>query len=185
MRENNLPCEVNDGFGEPTDSQLIAALVAAEMDKGISLKDALIIIIEQKVLGSFRLAVIETANPRFMYFAKNAGDFAIGSSGRAREVVVTTEVGVLSISNMNDKLDLTHIPNNELCELNTATMEFSFTKLQKKIDIMSMRKPKPTYNHIVHEEILESIDAVDSATDFGGKFISNSQVILGGFEKAH
>lgn len=36
----------------------------------------------------------------------------------------------------------------------------------------------------MHEEIYESIDAVDQATDFGGKFISNHQVVLGGFEKA-
>jgi hypothetical protein len=36
----------------------------------------------------------------------------------------------------------------------------------------------------MHEEIYESIDAVDQATDFGGKFISNHQVVLGGLEKA-
>lgn len=36
----------------------------------------------------------------------------------------------------------------------------------------------------MQEEIFESIDAVDSATDFGNKFISNHQVVLGGFEKA-
>ena len=36
----------------------------------------------------------------------------------------------------------------------------------------------------MHEEIVESIDAVDKATDFGSKFISPHQVLLGGFEKA-
>lgn len=36
----------------------------------------------------------------------------------------------------------------------------------------------------MHEEIYESIDAVDSATDHGGKFISEHQVVLGGFDKA-
>ena len=40
------------------------------------------------------------------------------------------------------------------------------------------------FDHIMHEEIYESIDAVDLATDFGGKFISSHQVVLGGFEKA-
>jgi glucosamine 6-phosphate synthetase-like amidotransferase/phosphosugar isomerase protein len=40
------------------------------------------------------------------------------------------------------------------------------------------------FDHIMHEEIYESIDAADQATDFGGKFISNHQVVLGGFEKA-
>jgi len=36
----------------------------------------------------------------------------------------------------------------------------------------------------MHEEIVESIDAVDLATDFGGKFISDHQVYLGGFSKS-
>ena len=36
----------------------------------------------------------------------------------------------------------------------------------------------------MHEEIIESIDAVERATDFGAKFISAHQVLLGGFEKA-
>jgi len=40
------------------------------------------------------------------------------------------------------------------------------------------------YRHILHEEIVESIDAVDQATDFGGKFISDNEVVLGGFERA-
>lgn len=49
---------------------------------------------------------------------------------------------------------------------------------------MIQRNPKALFDHIMHEEIYESIDAVDQATDFGGKFISNHQVVLGGFEKA-
>mmetsp|Transcript_10296 Transcript_10296/g.15729 ORF Transcript_10296/g.15729 Transcript_10296/m.15729 type:complete len:227 (+) Transcript_10296:1094-1774(+) len=36
----------------------------------------------------------------------------------------------------------------------------------------------------MQEEIYETIDAVDQATDFGAKFISDNQVVLGGFEKA-
>ena len=40
------------------------------------------------------------------------------------------------------------------------------------------------YDHIMQEEIFEAIDAIDLATDFGGKFISDNQVILGGFEKS-
>jgi hypothetical protein len=36
----------------------------------------------------------------------------------------------------------------------------------------------------MHEELYESIDAIDQATDFGSKFISNHQIVLGGFEKS-
>ena len=45
------------------------------------------------------------------------------------------------------------------------------TKLEKKIQID--RKPKATFDHIMQEEIMGAIDAVDYATDFGNKFISS------------
>ena len=64
-------------------------------------------------------------------------------------------------------------------------MELGFTKLAKKIDISKQKKPKTTYNHIMQEEIEGSVYAIDQATDFGGKFISDNRVMLGGFEKAH
>jgi len=64
----------------------------------------------------------------------------------------------------------------------TNDCKYTFTKLEKKIKIE--RKVKPMYRHILHEEIVESIDAVDQATDFGGKFISDNEVVLGGFERA-
>lgn len=46
VKENGISCEINEGFTEPTDSQLITCLIAAEMDKGLTLKEALINIIE-------------------------------------------------------------------------------------------------------------------------------------------
>ena len=56
------------------------------------------------------------------------------------------------------------------------------TKLEKHIKID--RKPKATFEHIMQEEIYGAIDAVDMVTDFGNKFISSHQVVLGGFEQA-
>ena len=46
------------------------------------------------------------------------------------------------------------------------------------------RKPKRGYSHIFEEEVLESIDAMSAVTDDGAKFISEHQVVLGGFERA-
>jgi len=88
---------------------------------------------------------------------------------------------VLSKDNMDEKFTHVPIPDNHLCEV-TNDCKYTFTKLQKKIKIE--RKVKPMYRHILHEEIAESIDAVDQATDFGGKFISDNEVVLGGFESA-
>jgi hypothetical protein len=44
-------------------------------------------------------------------------------------------------------------------------------KLEKKIIVD--RKPKGDFEHIFQEEIYEATDAVNSAIDFGQKFISN------------
>jgi len=73
------------------------------------------------------------------------------------------------------------IPNNQILEV-SEDCSYHFSPIEKKITIQ--RNPKALFDHIMHEEIYESIDAVDQATDFGGKFISNHQVVLGGLEKA-
>lgn len=174
VQTNKIDCEVNEGFEAPSESQLMTCLIAAQMDQGLSLKDSLKNIVEQKILGTYRFAAIEIKNPKCIYFVKNSGDFIIGTNSDKSEVIVSTDINVLNIENIKDKFINTHIPNMEICELNTETCEFTFTKLEKKINIVQQRKPKASYNHIVHEEIYESIDAVDQATDFGGKFISDN-----------
>ena len=77
--------------------------------------------------------MLETKNPKCIYFVKNSGDFVIGTSLDKSEVIVSTDLNVLSIDNTLDKFHHTNIPNNELCELNTETCQFTFTKLVKKI----------------------------------------------------
>ena len=70
--------EVSGGFDKPTDSQLIAALLAFEMDEGLSLREALVNVIETKILGTYRMAALETGNPQSVFFVKNSGEFLIG-----------------------------------------------------------------------------------------------------------
>ena len=48
---------------------------------------------------------------------------------------------------------------------------YSLEKLEKKISVE--RKPKPGFDHIFQEEIYESAEAVNSAIDFGEKFLTN------------
>ena len=61
-------------------------------------------------------------------------------------------------------------------------MAISETNLTKALKIS--RNPKATFDHIMQEEIFGSIDAIEFATDFGNKFVSSHQVVLGGLEKA-
>ena len=73
------------------------------------------------------------------------------------------------------------IKSNVLYEI-SDNCEMLQTKLNRSIQIT--RKPKRGFSYIFEEEIFDSVDAMDSVTDDGGKFISSHQVVLGGFEKA-
>ena len=46
-----------------TDSQLITVLISEQLDLGLSLKKALKNVVEQKILGTFNIAVMEMKNP--------------------------------------------------------------------------------------------------------------------------
>jgi len=70
--------EVSANCEKPTDSQLIAGLLAFEMDTGLSLREALVNVVETKILGTYRMAALETTNPQSVFFVKNSGDFMIG-----------------------------------------------------------------------------------------------------------
>lgn len=147
-----------------TDSMLIASLIGAELDKDRSLKEALTNVVECKLIGTYRLAVVATSNAKQCYFVKNSGDFALGKNDN--EIVVSTN-GELLKNNYN----VEQIPDNNLLIVDFDTLEYKYEKLEKKMKIE--RTPKAMFDHIMQEEIYESIDAVDFATDFGNKFISN------------
>jgi glutamine---fructose-6-phosphate transaminase (isomerizing) len=162
-----------------TDSQVITALISDQLDQGKNLKDALISIVEHKLLGTYRIAVMELKNPKCMFFVKNSGDFSIGLSKKNTGLFVSSDLTFFNEPEI--KQVVSHpvaIPNNSIV---TVMQDCTYTieKLEKKIQIQ--KKPKTRFEHIMHEEIIESIDAIDLATDFGGKFISDHQVILGGF----
>ena len=115
-----------------------------------------------------------------MLFVKNSGEFVLGYSKEDNEIIVTSEGLIFkSLENKFNKID---IPDNHIVDVNSTTCEYSFEKLEKKLVVE--RNANSLFDHIMHEEIIGSIDAVDQVTDFGSKFISNHQVVLGGFEKA-
>ena len=46
-------------------------------------------------MGTFRLTVMETNQPKFMYFVKNVGDFIIGTNEDSSEIVVSSDSAIL------------------------------------------------------------------------------------------
>lgn len=46
-----------------TDSELITVLISEQLDLGLSVKESLKNVVEQKILGTYNIAVMEMKNP--------------------------------------------------------------------------------------------------------------------------
>lgn len=64
--------------GAITDSQLTAILIGLEMDKGASMKEAIIKVVQTKLIGTYKLAVLEVKDPKEAFFLTNSGQFVAG-----------------------------------------------------------------------------------------------------------
>ena len=91
-----------------TDSQLITALISIELDNGLSLKDSLKNVVEQKLLVTYIIAMMEMANPKQVYFVKNSGYLFLGVNKETTEVIVSTDIQVLKNMNVSHE----QVPNN-------------------------------------------------------------------------
>jgi glucosamine 6-phosphate synthetase-like amidotransferase/phosphosugar isomerase protein len=66
------------------------------MDKGVDIKDALKTVVEQKLIGTYRIAIMEVKNPERMIFVKNSGDFVLGLSKNNDELLVSSDSSVFN-----------------------------------------------------------------------------------------
>ena len=155
--------EVKDNH---TDSQLIAIMIGTELDKGQSLNQAIKNVIEQKLLGTWRLVVMASDDARCLYATTNSGVLFIGKS--ADSIILSSSQEVASAN--HKRYIFEKLEKNVLYEIN-EDCTVSSEHLQKKIQIQ--RQPKKGFNHIVEEEIFQSIDAINNVIEFGSKFISS------------
>lgn len=132
-------------------------------------------------MGTYRITAMELNNPSQLIVIKNSGDFSLCIAKNNDEIIVSSESSLFNDLHINHKFNHSiPIPNNQILEIN-QDCTYSFEKVDKLIQIS--RNPKPMFDHIIQEEIFESIDSIELVTDFGGKFISDNQVYLGGFQK--
>ena len=59
------------------------------MDQGLTLKEALKNVVEKKLMGTWKLAVMSIDHPELIYFVKNSGEIIIGKT--ANSVIVSSE----------------------------------------------------------------------------------------------
>ena len=74
-----------------SDSELIAQMLGNELDNGIDLKTAIIDLLETKLFGTWRMAIIPVDNPNKIFFTKNAGEFYLGKTKNKMNIVVCSD----------------------------------------------------------------------------------------------
>lgn len=72
-----------------SDSELIALTLGKFLDQGMDIKTAIQTMIETKLIGTWRLAVILQSEPDKIYVTKNAGPLYMGKS--AESVVICND----------------------------------------------------------------------------------------------
>jgi len=75
-----------------TDSELIAVMLGRELDTGVDLKTAITNLVETKLMGTWRMAIVPVKEPNLIYFIKNAGQFFIGRSDNSIVVCSDQEI---------------------------------------------------------------------------------------------
>lgn len=151
---------------------MVTSLVAEQFNSGKSLKESVKIVVGTKLLGTYRIAAMELENPNSLLFVKNSGEFSLCVSKNEDEVILSSELSLFNDSNIKHKFgQIIPIPNNQILMVDNSC-KYSFEVINKNITIS--RNPKANFDHIMHEEIIESIDCIELVTDYGGKFISDN-----------
>ena len=63
-----------------TDSELIALMLGKSLDEGLDLRTAIINLVQNKLIGTWRMAIISTEDPSTLYVTKNVGPCFVGKS---------------------------------------------------------------------------------------------------------
>lgn len=91
---------------------MIAKLIGLELDQGLSLKESIKHVVEQKLMGTWKLAIMSLEKPDHLYLVKNSGEIIIGQLPDKKAVIVCTEEVLFKESPELKCVNLQKIPNN-------------------------------------------------------------------------
>jgi len=77
-----------------SDSELIALMLGKLLKEGQNIKTAIQTLIETKLIGTWRLAIVLTAEPDKLYVTKNAGPLFMGKS--EGKIVICSDQSILN-----------------------------------------------------------------------------------------
>ena len=68
--------------------------------------------VEQKLLGTYQIAVMEISNPQSLFFVKNSGELILAHNKTNDEIVVCNDPKLFSVSLAGQNLTQIEIPIN-------------------------------------------------------------------------
>ena len=164
-----------------TDSEVIVQLIGYYYNKkGLTFKEAVSKTLNNHIVGSYALAIINKDVPDTMIVARNGSPLLVGT-GKDFFIVCSDTAAFQKWTNNYFIID-----NQDIVELNLS-MKTSHMKIKTTMTVEVLLKPKEPYEHFMMQEIMEQPDTINRAMNYGSRFktISNQLfgVKLGGLEQ--
>ena len=110
-----------------TDTELMAQFIGLYIEQGMTTKDAIKKVVEDKVEGTYAVAIISKQEPNKIYLSKNTGTLIVGVHDDFLIACSEPEV----FQNYTDKYIV--IGGNELVEVSLDNFNQNFAKYELKI----------------------------------------------------
>lgn len=175
LKSNNIEMK------SETDSEVIVQLIGYYYNiKGLSFKEAVSKTLNNHIVGSYALAIINKDEPNKLIAARNGSPLLVGTGKDF--FIVSSDVAAFQKWTNN----YFNIENQDIVELDLS-MKLSHLKINTTVPEEVLLKPKEPYEHFMLQEIFEQSDTINRAMNYGSRFktISNNLfgIKLGGLEQ--
>lgn len=161
-------------FHSETDTEVIAQLIGAQLDRGLPLPQAVEETLQQ-LEGTWGLAIISPLLPNAIIVARNGSPIVVGlAEGKA---FVASE----PIAFAGATRDFISLQNGEMAIVRADGKGLDLTRIEKAIEDSVAVSPAP-YPHWTIKEINEQPEAIRRTLNQGARLKSATEVKLGGLE---
>eukprot|EP01006_Ploeotia_vitrea_P031171 TRINITY_DN63464_c0_g1_i1.p1 TRINITY_DN63464_c0_g1~~TRINITY_DN63464_c0_g1_i1.p1 ORF type:complete len:711 (-),score=414.30 TRINITY_DN63464_c0_g1_i1:146-2278(-) len=159
-------------FRSETDTEVIVQLIGVYLDQGESVVDA-VKLATSRLEGTWGLAIVHKDHPNQVIAARNGSPLVVGIG--KDEMFVASEVAAFS-RYCNEFVDLN---DGEVAVVKPGDFTLDQSRVEKAETMQIELSPAP-YPHWTIKEIMEQPQAVARTLNYGGRFLSNGNVKLGG-----
>ena len=174
LLNNGIQCKSD------TDTEVIVQLIGMYYQKGMSFKEAVQKTLNEHVIGSYALVIMNQDHPDRLIVARNGSPLLVGTGNDF--FVVSSDVSAFQKYTNN----YFNVDNGNIIEL-TLDMKIKKEIIKTSITEAVLLTPREGYKYFMLQEIYEQPETINRAINFGSRFktISNSisAVKLGGLEQ--